>query len=136
MLDHFFLRPRVLDRIRANPLGNWIPAYVAYLETRGHPRSTVRRCVRAIEHFGTWLASERIAPEDMTRATIRSFLHEHLPTCHCPTPAPTYPRQVRAALGHLLRIPGGPAQQPRPTSPLTPVEVILGDYRRYLRDTR
>jgi integrase/recombinase XerD len=71
----------------------------------------------------------------VTRATIRSFLHEHLPTCHCPTPAPTYPRQVRAALGHLLRIPGSPAQQPRPTSPLTPVEVILGDYRGHLRDT-
>jgi hypothetical protein len=47
----------------------------------------------------------------VTRTTIRSFLREHLPDCRCPTPAPTYPRQVRAALGHLLRLPGGPFQR-------------------------
>jgi site-specific recombinase XerD len=135
MLDHLFVRTRVLDRIRANPLGNCIPAYVGYLETRGHPRSTIRRCVRAIEHFGTWLASQRIAPEDVTRATIRSFLHEHLPICHCPTPASTYARQVRAALGHLLRLPSGPFQRHRPTSPPTPVEAILELYRGHLRNS-
>src|SRR6516225_12458934 len=113
MLDRFFLRPRVLERIRTNPLGDWIPAYVAYLDARGHPRRTVRKCVLAVEHFGTWLSSRRIAPEDVTRATIRSFLHEHLPACRCPTPAPTHLRQVRAALGHLLRLPGGPLQRPQ-----------------------
>jgi hypothetical protein len=114
MLDHLFLRPRVRDRIRANPLGAWLPNYIAYLDARGHPRSTIRRCVRAVEHFGTWLDSQHIAPEDVTRTTIRSFLRDHLPLCHCPTPAPTYPRQVRAALGHLLRLPSGPLHDPGP----------------------
>jgi integrase/recombinase XerD len=135
MLDHLFLRPRVRERIRANPLGAWLPNYIAYLDARGHPRSTIRRCVRAVEHFGTWLASQHIAPEDVTRTTIRSFLHDHLPSCHCPTPAPTYPRQVRAALGHLLRLPSGPLQRPRPTSPPTPVEAILELYRGHLRNS-
>src|SRR5262245_51547961 len=125
MLDHFFLRPSVLDRIRANPLAAWLPSYVAHLDARGHPRSTVRRSVRAIEHFGTWLTSQRIALEDVTRGTIRSFLHEHLPACHCPTPAPTHLREVSAALGHLLRVAGGPLQRPRPAAPPTPVEAIL-----------
>jgi integrase/recombinase XerD len=134
MLDHYFLRPRVRDRIRANPLGSWIPTYVAYLDARGHPRSTIRRCVRAVEHFGTWLDSQHIAPEGATRMTVRSFLHEHLPACHCPSPAPTYPRQVRAALGHLLRLPDGPFRRPRP-APATPVDAVLGSYREHLRGT-
>ena len=135
MLDHYFLRPRVRDRIRANPLGGWLPDYISYLDARGHPRSTIRRCVRAVEHFGIWLVSQHIAPEDVTRTTIRSFLHDHLPACHCPTPAPTYPRQVRAALGHLLRLPSGPLQQPRPASPPTPVDAILELYRGHLRNS-
>jgi len=42
MLDHYFLRPRVLERIRANPLAAWLPSYIAYLAARGHTRSTVR----------------------------------------------------------------------------------------------
>src|SRR3954454_11670649 len=133
MIDHFFVRPRVRDRIRANPLGAWIPDYMAYLDARGHPRSTIRRNVLVVEHFGVWLASEHIALEDVTRTTIRLFLHEHLPDCRCPSPAPTYPRQVRAALGHLLRLPGGPLQRPRPASPPTPVEVFLELYRGHLR---
>jgi integrase/recombinase XerD len=126
MLDHSFLRPRVRDRMRANLLGSWIPTSIAYLDARGHPRTTIRRCVRAVEHLGVWLDSQRSAPEDVTRTTIRSFLHEHLPACPCPTPAPTSPRQVGAALGHLLRLPDGPWQRPRPASPPpTPVDAVL-----------
>ena len=108
---------------------------MAYLDARGHPRSTIRRNVRVVEHFGVWLASKRISPEDVTRVTIRSFLHEHLPDCRCPTPAPTYPRQARAALGHLLRPPpSSPFSERRcPASPPTPVEAILELYREHLR---
>jgi hypothetical protein len=31
MLDHVFRRPSVRDRIRANPLGNWLPNYIGYV---------------------------------------------------------------------------------------------------------
>src|SRR5262249_12677115 len=133
MIDHFFVRPPVRDRIRANPLGTWIPDYMAYLDARGHPRSTIRRNVLVVEHFGVWLASEHIAHEDVTRPTIRSFLPEHLPVCRCPTPAPTSPRQARAALGHLLRLPGGPFRPTRPAATPTPAEAFLGLYREHLR---
>lgn len=136
MIDHFFVRPRVRDRIRSNSLGAWLPAYIAYLDARGHPRGTIRRNVRAVEHFGAWLASEHIDPQDVTQTTVRSFLQEHLPDCRCLTPAPTYPRQVRAALGHLLRLPGGPLQRPRPESPPTPVEAFIELYRAHLRTDR
>jgi integrase/recombinase XerD len=134
MLDHLFRRPRVRDRMRANPLGAWIEAYVTYLDKRGHPPGTIQQYAQAVEHFGAWLASEHIAVAGVTRATIDSFLKDHLPRCRCPTPAPTCLYQVRAALAHLLRVPGGHPQPPQPASPPTPVDVALGHYRTYLRD--
>src|SRR4051794_39735518 len=69
MLDHFFRRPRVRDRLRANPLGARIEAYVAYLDARGHPRGTIQPYVHAVEHFGAWLTSEHLAIEDVSQAT-------------------------------------------------------------------
>jgi integrase/recombinase XerD len=135
MLDHLFRRPRVRARMRANPLGARIEAYVAYLDNRGHPPGTIQQYVQAVEHFGVWLSSEHIAIEDVTRATIDSFLHDHLPHCRCPTPAPTCLYQVRAALAHLLRVPSNHPPRSQPASPLNPVAVALEHYRRYLQDT-
>ena len=135
MLDQLFRRPRVRARIRANLLGDRIEPYVTYLDERGHSPHTIQQYVSAVEHFGVWLASEHITIEGVTRATIDSFLHDHLPHCRCPTPAPTCLHQVRAALAHLLRVPGIPISPARPASPPNPVDVILEHYGSYLRDT-
>jgi hypothetical protein len=88
MLDSLFCRPRVRARMRANPLGNWLESYVAYLDARGHPQGTIQQYAQAVEHFGGWVARRGVKPEDVTRATIDSFLHEHLPHCQCPAPGP------------------------------------------------
>ena len=65
MLDHVFCRPSVRDRIRANPLGKWVPEYIAYLIARGHPPHLIQEYVRSVEHFGCWLASEHLAIEEL-----------------------------------------------------------------------
>jgi integrase/recombinase XerD len=135
MLDHYFRRPRVRARIRANILGAWIELYVSYLHQRGHPSSTIQLYVQAVEPFGVWLASEHGNVQSVTRPTIDSFLYDHLPACRCPTPAPTYLYQVRSALGHLLRVPNARPPSAQSVSPQNPVDVTLGHYRSYLRDT-
>jgi integrase/recombinase XerD len=134
MLDHVFRRPSVRDRIRANLLGEWLPDYISYLVARGHAPHLIQEYARSVEHFGSWLASEHLAPEAITRATIRSFLRDHLPACRCPGPAPTTFRHVRAALNHLLQLPGGPTQRARPAAPPSPVDAVLDRYRNHLRD--
>ena len=109
----------------------WIELYVAYLDARGHPPGIIQQYVQAVEHFGAWLASEHIALEAVTRATIDSFLHDHLPRCQCPTPAPTCLYQVRAALAHLPHVPGGRlSSASSPHRPRHPVDVALEHYRR------
>lgn len=135
MLDQLFRRPRVLDRIRANVLGAWIELYVAYLDARGHPPGVIQQYVQAVEHLGAWLTSEHIAVEAMTRATIDSFLRDHLPHCHCPTPAPTCLYQVRAALAHLPHVPGVRLSPAEPPSARHAADVAVEHYVRYLRET-
>jgi site-specific recombinase XerD len=135
MLDHYFRRPRVRARIRANILGGWIELYVSYLHQRGHPPGSSQLYVQAVEHFGVWLASEHGNVESVTRATIDSFLYDHLPDCRCPTPSPTYLYQVRVALAHLPHVPGIHLSPAQPASPGNPVDVTLEHYGRYLRDT-
>ena len=135
MPDQLFLRPRVRARIRANILGEWIELYATYLDSRGHSPHTIRHYVSAVEHFGVWLSSEHIAIEDVTRATIDSFLCDHLPNCRCLIPASTSVHEVRAALAHLPRVPGIPISPARPASPPNPVDAALEHYGSYLRDT-
>jgi integrase/recombinase XerD len=135
MLDQHFRRPRVRDRIRANVLGDWIELYVAYLDARGHPPGVIQQYAQAVEHLGAWLSSEHIAIDAVTRATIASFLHDHLPHCQCPTPAPTCLYQVRAALAHLPHVPGIHLSSAQPASARNPVDVAVEHYGRYLRET-
>ena len=112
------------------------PTYIAYLDARGHPRSTIRRIRprrRALRRLAR-LRAHRPRGRDPGDHPTRSS------TIICPTAAaPPRPRptrdQVRAALAHLLRLPGGPLQRPRPASPPTPVEAFLELYRGHLRDT-
>jgi integrase/recombinase XerD len=134
MLDQLFRRPRVRDRIRANLLGDWIELYVAHLHARGHPPGVIQQYAQAVEHLGAWLRSEHIAIEAVTRATIDSFLHDHLPRCQCPTPAATCLYQVRAALAHLSHVPGVDLTSAAPASARDPVAVAVETYVRYLRD--
>jgi hypothetical protein len=104
MLDHVFRRPGVRDPILAYLLGEWLPDYIAYPVSRGHLPHLIQEYARSVDDFGSWLASEHLAPRgEITRATIRSFLRVHLCACRCPGPAPTTIRHVRAALNHLLR---------------------------------
>ena len=125
MLDQLFRRPRVRDRIRANILGDWIGPYVAHLQARGHPPGVIQQYAQAVEHLGAWLASEHITVEAVTRATIDSFLHDHLPSCQCPTPAPTCLYQVRAALAHLPNVPGVRLSSAEPASARHPADVAV-----------
>jgi hypothetical protein len=84
MLDHVFRRPSVRDRIRANPLGKWLPDYVAYLVARGHPPQLIQEYGRSVEHFGCWLASEHLVIDALTRlaALACGAVPEHSAAMH------------------------------------------------------
>ena len=54
MLGQVFRCPSVLERIRANPLGNWLRDYSAYLDERGHPRTSSRNMLELSSISAPW----------------------------------------------------------------------------------
>ena len=47
MLESLRVRPRICQRIRSGPLGQWVDGFVDVLTTRGYATSVIRRHVRA-----------------------------------------------------------------------------------------
>ena len=124
MLDHVSCRADICTRIRDNPIGEVLQRYVGYLAARGHCHGTMRQYVPAIEHFGRWLGNRPI-----DRATVRRFIHWHLPRCKCRAQTAHDIKYVRAALHRLLEMlePTEPAPRIR-----TFADRVLRDYERHL----
>ena len=136
MLDQLFRRPRVRDRIRANLLGAWIEAYVAYLDaTRPSPghhpavrpsRRALRRLARLRAHRprGRDPGDDRFLPPRSSAPLSVPHSGPDLPVSGPSGPGPPAARPRRSS-----------SQPPQPASPPTPVDVVLEHYGRYLRDT-
>lgn len=101
MLENLFEARWVLARMRANPIGEDLEQYAAYLIGRGHTTSTAREHLNAAEHFGRWLGQR-----PLSRTTARRFIQCHLPVCRCPSPAVRDLNTVRAAVNRLLEFKG------------------------------
>jgi len=54
MLEHFFVKPSTIDRIRGTWLGPQIDGYVEWLETNGYARPTILRRVSHAYHFAAF----------------------------------------------------------------------------------
>ena len=106
MLETIFQRAHRLRRLRANPLGVILDQYVEYLIARGHTTNVVHQYLRAAEHYGLWLGTRDavVKADDLTWASGRLFLHEHLATCSCPARFRRDLINRRAAINHLLRM--------------------------------
>ena len=88
----------------ASVLSPSVDAYVGYLQRHRYRASTVHAYVHSVGHFAYWLTEERISLRGLDELLVRRFATEHLPSCRCPGPRQCSSHQVRAALGHLLRV--------------------------------
>jgi integrase/recombinase XerD len=136
MLQALFRRSHHVCRLRANVLGALFDPLVELLFRRGHGPGPIHQYVRAVEHFGHWLATSSlgVAADQVTRASVRPFLQEHLPHCSCTVAFPRSHATTRAALRHLLRL---LAQQDpaRLLPPPSPHDALLAEYTHFLRQT-
>lgn len=149
MIERVFTCSRVRARLRESTFGGVLDEYVAQLQTRGYARNTIRNCLGAVEHFGSWLRDQRLTPAAVSRDLVHSFLRRHLPQCRCAPPSPTQIRIVRPALNYLLWVMREPQHSParagvrlrsddRP-APLDcpePIAAVLDAYRCHLREAR
>ena len=103
---------------------------------RGHVAGAIHQYLRAVEHFGHWLGTchRVVTVQQVTRASVRQFLQEHLPHCSCTTCFPCGLTTSRAALYHLLRM----LTQDDPVRLLpapSPYDALLAKYDHFLRQT-
>jgi site-specific recombinase XerD len=136
MLESVFSRAQHVRRLRANPLGALLDRLAEFLIRRGYGTKYCRAILRAIAHFGYWLAKQHtvVTVDKVTKTSAGHFLREHLPTCSCRRTIPRDPRFTETAINHLLRMltQDDPA---RSLPPATPHDTLLAEYDHFLRQT-
>ena len=130
MLDQLFC-PKVQARLFAHRDSEFFQQYANYLHDHGNARRTIQEYIWPVEHFCSWLVSERRCLHTVDERLVRTFLEEHLPNCSCPRPAAVSIKNVRPALKHLLNLLHAQCSKVPKASR---IDAILEDYRQYLCD--
>lgn len=125
MLDRYFRRVSVLERLRAGNLGCVIDDLTTYLAQRGKTEEVIQQYARAVGHYDHWIGKKDLLPSP---DVVHAFLEEHRNGCFCEVPRGSY-LQLRAALNHVARM-----AMPSPPGP-TDQDDRLGEYPTYLKNT-
>ena len=81
-----------------------LDAFVAHLHLGRYAAKTTRSYLGGIAHFAYWMTQNNLPVQVLDEHTVEQFLIDHLPLCDCPRPVMRAYRDLRAALGHLLRV--------------------------------
>jgi hypothetical protein len=103
--------------------------FSAYLKTRGHSDSTQHAYLPALRHFICWLTEESSKKGAIDSRSIYTFLHGHLPICHCQPPVFKELKTVRAALNQLLLMLGYTRLLPGASKGSVAIECSLLKFR-------
>lgn len=141
MLEHYFVRPGTVDRIRASWIGEAIEKYVAWLNERGYADRNVLRRVPILVRFGE-VARERGARrwEDLP-GHVNAFVTWWL-SCYglgqkTPVGRKKVASAVRTPVEQMLRlvVPSFPGSG-RPHLPENPFQEQVPRFFQYLREER
>jgi site-specific recombinase XerD len=81
-----------------------LDAFIAYLQSGRYATGTTSGYLRGIAHFAYWMTQNNLSVQALDERTVEQFLIDHLSRCDCPRPVMCTYRDLRAALGHLLRV--------------------------------
>jgi len=72
MIEKFFTQQKTLFRMGEGILGPYLPAIAKVLDEALYSTATIRRHLRAADHFGTWLQENNIAVAPIPTASCPS----------------------------------------------------------------
>jgi integrase/recombinase XerD len=104
MAEHVVRQTVRRNSVRSTVLGPIVETYVEYLNHHGFAACTVSNYLPCVAHFAFWLGKKRIELRSIDEALVQRFIHTHLSRCHCPSPCPRTPANIRGALRHLVRM--------------------------------
>jgi site-specific recombinase XerD len=84
MIERYFSQAKVLFRLRAGPVGPYLPRFVIELEQRRFSRDTIRRYIRAADSLCRWLDDQGVAVVEANQSHIERYVLQHarLPDIH------------------------------------------------------
>src|SRR3984893_2588019 len=74
MLEHYFVKPSTIDKIRGSWLGSQIESYVEWMEVHGYARPTVLRRVPLLFHFAEFAQKCGCTEIASTTAFVKEFV--------------------------------------------------------------
>jgi len=105
-----------------------LDAFNAHLSRGRYAAITTTTYISCLAHFALWMKHDDLVVPSLDERAVDRFLHNHLPSCECPSPVEREHGDLRAALGHLLTVlreQGVIASIPAPTG------HIAAELRRY-----
>ncbi|CDS51423.1 Integrase/recombinase [Polaromonas sp. CG9_12] len=120
--------------LRDSVFAPFVPAYVNHLTSRQYTAGTTRAYLGCVAHFAHWCRGRSLDLGNL-QGLLRDFVQDHLPRCDCARRVQTDPRQVRAALSHLLTVLAchGVAAA---AGPVGPNDSVLQRFDEYLEQAR
>ena len=79
-------------------------AFNAHLSHGRYAAVTTTNYISCLAHFALWMKQEDLAVASLDEHAVDRFLRNHLPGCECPSPVSREHGDLRAALGHLLKV--------------------------------
>ena len=79
-------------------------AFNAHLSHGRYAAVTTTKYITCLAHFALWMKQEDLAVASLDEHAVDRFLRNHLPGCECPSPVSREHGDLRAALGHLLKV--------------------------------
>lgn len=139
MLEHYYARPRSLDRIRALWLGPAIDRYVEWLDERQAARATVRGAVQRLIHFNKFVLSRGATTWEELPSHLEPFItywiSEHDGWCRTAQDRACVHSQARIPVEQMLRLllPDFTGTQHKVSWPF---EVAVPEFFNYLLEER
>ena len=140
MLEHYFVRPATVDRIRANVAGAYFEHYVNWLRAQGYADRNVFRRVPILCHFGEFASARGAMDGHTALAHVEAFGQHwgsiHGKSCRSDAARAKVSYDVRNASRQMLELAlhGGVGRH-RQRKPFPFAEEVPG-FAGYLRDER
>lgn len=120
------------SRVRVTgPLVPYVAGFRADLEAQGYRPNALADQLQLMAHVSRWLAAGGLGVGDLTPNRIEQFLTARSEAGYALWCSP---KGVAPLLVHLRRL--GAAPTPKPTTPTTPAEKLVEDFRVYLAQER
>src|SRR5215831_10968559 len=128
MLEHFFVQPPVVARLRRGPLGDSLDDLATLLHQQGYALSSTQSYLRTGDAFGRWLHRQGYTLSELDDAVVQRYVSglKRYRSGHLPKAAEGLPH-----LWRFLQRQGAVGQR-HAVIPTTPVDQWLAWYDAYL----